>query len=417
MACAMFALVWASAGTAQVETVYSPPGNAAPVSINPPPSDDSPEEIAKDAARDLKDSRFYNRPGATREQFNTDWQECRLIARGTRTPSGTYTYVYNPAYISPVAASVGAGIGAAIGQAIVEGQLRRTNRRTCLMIRGWRLVEPPTAEIQRLGALGDSDRDAYLSKIIGANEVEGKVTSVTRFNVDLAPSVKLNTSVATPGLLWTGKKVDPALPITLKPEEALIAVAFRRTVPEAVGRSAVIQFSRYDADKRDLIYQPRDWKKKGDTTVYSVTMASKDRKAEYELQIHRVTAGNYVVLGTGMLGAVVANSYCFGAPSFHVDAGQMVYVGDMVPLVNAQMAGGGKTTTLAYTTNLEDARRTLAAKQPELAKTMTAATLRNRATYGCAAVAMDRLDWPGLDELPKPAAVDPAAVEPAKVTP
>ena len=29
---------------------------------------DSPEEIAKDAARDLKDSRFYNKPSATRAQ-------------------------------------------------------------------------------------------------------------------------------------------------------------------------------------------------------------------------------------------------------------------------------------------------------------------------------------------------------------
>jgi len=31
-----------------------------------PTSDDTPEEIAKDAARDLKDNRFYNKPGATR---------------------------------------------------------------------------------------------------------------------------------------------------------------------------------------------------------------------------------------------------------------------------------------------------------------------------------------------------------------
>ena len=46
-----------------------------------PTSDDTPEEIAKDAARDLKDNRFYNKPGATRAQYDADWQECRLIAR------------------------------------------------------------------------------------------------------------------------------------------------------------------------------------------------------------------------------------------------------------------------------------------------------------------------------------------------
>ena len=48
-----------------------------------------PEEIAKDAARDLKDNRFYNKPGATRAQYDADWQTCRLIARGSATPSGS----------------------------------------------------------------------------------------------------------------------------------------------------------------------------------------------------------------------------------------------------------------------------------------------------------------------------------------
>ena len=63
-----------------------------------------PEEIAKDAARDLKDNRFYNKPGATRAQYDADWQTCRLIARGSVTPSGSATYVYNPAVVSPLAA-------------------------------------------------------------------------------------------------------------------------------------------------------------------------------------------------------------------------------------------------------------------------------------------------------------------------
>ncbi len=42
-------------------------GKPAPVPQTPPQDPkDSPEEIAKDAARDLKDTRFYNKPGATR---------------------------------------------------------------------------------------------------------------------------------------------------------------------------------------------------------------------------------------------------------------------------------------------------------------------------------------------------------------
>ena len=60
-------------------------GTAAPALAQPKPENkDTPEEIAKDAARDLKDNRFYNKPGATRAQYDADWQECRLIARGSQ---------------------------------------------------------------------------------------------------------------------------------------------------------------------------------------------------------------------------------------------------------------------------------------------------------------------------------------------
>src|SRR3954469_2501922 len=109
-----------AAAPAQVVTVPETRPNT-PEAAARPVDNDSPEEIAKDSARDLKDSRFYNKPGATRAQYDADWQKCRLIARGSRTPAGTMTYVYNPAVVSPIAAGVGGGLGAAIAQAIIEG--------------------------------------------------------------------------------------------------------------------------------------------------------------------------------------------------------------------------------------------------------------------------------------------------------
>ena len=139
-----------------------------------PTDDDTPEEVAKDAARDLKDSRFYNKPGATRAQYDADWQECRLIARGSRTPTGTIVVPYNPAIISPVAAGVGAGIGGLIGAAIVEGQVRRANRRSCLLVKGWRLVEVDDADQARVAAMTDEERSAYFDTIVGAEDVKGK---------------------------------------------------------------------------------------------------------------------------------------------------------------------------------------------------------------------------------------------------
>lgn len=148
------------------------------------PKDDSPEEIAKDAARDLKESRFYNKPGATRADYDAAWQECRLIARGSRTPSGSVPFIYNPAVISPIAAGVGAGIGGLIAGAIQEGQARRSNRRSCLLVRGWRLVEVDEAEQARVAAMSDSERDSYFGTIVGAAEVEGK--KVITWNNDFA---------------------------------------------------------------------------------------------------------------------------------------------------------------------------------------------------------------------------------------
>jgi hypothetical protein len=145
---------------------------------------DSPEEIAKDAAGDLKDSRFYNKPGATRAQYDADWQECRLIARGSRTPSGSVPFFYNPAVISPIAAGIGAGIGGLIAGAIQQSAARRANRRACLLFKGWRLVEVDDAERERVAAMSDADRDAYFNTILGAAEVKGK--KVKTWNNDFA---------------------------------------------------------------------------------------------------------------------------------------------------------------------------------------------------------------------------------------
>jgi hypothetical protein len=161
-----------AAATPQVVTVPAEPV-AQPQAPAEQMSEDSPEEIAADSQRDLKDSRFYNKPGATRADYDAAWQECRLIARGSRTPSGGYTYVYNPAIISPLAAGAGGAIGGFLGAMIVEGQARRANRRQCLLIHGWRLVEPPPAERARIAAMPDAERDAFFNTIVGADTLNG----------------------------------------------------------------------------------------------------------------------------------------------------------------------------------------------------------------------------------------------------
>ncbi len=54
--------------------------------------------------------------------------------------------VYNPAIISPAAAAAGGLLGGLIAGAIADGETRRANRRSCLMYRGWRVVEVTDAQ-------------------------------------------------------------------------------------------------------------------------------------------------------------------------------------------------------------------------------------------------------------------------------
>lgn len=378
----------------------------APVPVSPPADpDDSPEDIAKDAARDLKDNRFYNKPGATRAQYEADWQECRLIARGSRTPSGSIPYYYNPALMSPLAAGVGGAIGGAIASAIAEGQQRRANRRACLLIRGWRMVEVPSAEAARVGAMGDGARDAYLASIIGAEHVDGKITEVTSFSLQPDPALKLDGPLSGPGVVYLGKKIDPATPIKLAPGEAAIVVAFRRPDEGSAGRSGGVTLSRYDPAARDLVYQRRDWKKNGDTTTYSLNVASGDRKAPHEVQVVRLTPGDYVISGGSIGAGVTFGTYCFGAPTFHVGAGDILYIGDFIPYWAARIANGTRLYALGYTPHIEDARQVLSAAHSDIAAAMKPATLHNRATYACGGISMGRWDLPGIDDLPDPPAL------------
>jgi hypothetical protein len=136
--------------------------------------EDSPEDIADDSARDLKDNRYYNKPGATRADYDKDWQECRLIARGSMSPTGNYVVVYNPAVISPAAAAGGGIIGGLIASAIIEGQTRRANRRACLLFRGWRLVEVAPEQTARFAALPDAEREKLFNEVLGAADPKGK---------------------------------------------------------------------------------------------------------------------------------------------------------------------------------------------------------------------------------------------------
>lgn len=357
------------------------------------------QEIAEDAARDLKDSRFYNKPGASRAEYDADWQTCRLIARGSQTPAGS-TPVYNPAMynpaISPLAAGIGSGLGAAIGAAIVEGQMRRANRRNCLLIKGWRLVELPAAQSAKVAAMSDADRQSYFETMIGAQTVDGEITQTTSFTPVADAKLNMSGPLAGPASLFLGKKIDPKTPLALADNEGALVLAFRRNDAGSAGRSGRVQIRRFDRENGDLFYQPRDWKKKGDHTTYNGEFVSRDKKAAYELQVAKLTPGWYV-LQTDAVGPVLPNTTnCFGAPAFEVKAGEYGYLADASPFLDAELATGGRHTGMGYARNFAEARAAMMGFQPEAAARMVEVTIENRATYSCAGQVMTRMDFPGV---------------------
>jgi hypothetical protein len=364
---------------------------------------DSAEEIAKDAARDLKDNRFYNKPGATRAQYDADWQECRLIARGSQLPRGSSSYynpmLYNPS-ISPLAAGIGGGLGAAIAGAIAEGAARRENRKRCLLIRGWRMVKLPAEKAAAVSAMTDEAKESYFNSIIGAAEVSGEIEKKDSFTPPSDPALKVAAGLAAPATLWLHKDPAKAVMPVLAANQGAIVVAFNRNHSAAKDRFGRLEMYRYDAAKGDLHYQPRDWKKKGDLTTYVVPIAAGDRRAGYELRVIPVTAGDYV-LGGWTIGTntPAASSFCFGAPMISVKAGEYVYLADATPVMGAQLADGSKTTTMVLTRNHAQAQVALARLRPELAGKLVEGAIRNRASYSCASVTMDRYDWPGAEDL------------------
>jgi hypothetical protein len=91
---------------------------------------------------------------------------------------------------------------------------------------------------------------------------------------------------------------------------------------------------------------------------------------------------------------------CFGAPTFHVGAGEVVYLGDFVPVSGAVGSDGKKIFGIGYVSKIDDARRVLATRQPQLAAAMKPAKVLNGATYACAAVTMNRWDLLGADMIP-----------------
>jgi hypothetical protein len=390
--------------------IESAPSRAPAIPQNPVDPKETPEAIHQDAARDLTYTGFYNKPGATRAQYDADWQRCRLIARGSSTPGGITVI---PANVGVLAAGLGAGLGGMLGAAIAEGKQRRENRRACLTISGWRTVNDLPRDLSaRVYAMTNDQREAWFDTMIGAKDVPGKVSAQRRYGIPADPNLHPETPLTAAGELTFAKKEDPDAAFRLAPGEGAVVIAWLRLEPAAIGRSAALGFARYEARAGDLVYQPRDWKKQGDKTTYGLLVVSIDKKSPYEVRVVHMTAGDYVI-SNAQVGIMQAPAtHCFGAPTFHIAAGEILDLGDFIPYLNARLSDGSQVLGLGYTNHIEDARKVLAAKQADSAAALKPADLHNGATYACSGVAMTKWEIVGLPAVAPPVAAQALVAAP-----
>jgi hypothetical protein len=224
--------------------------------------------------------------------------------------------------------------------------------------------------------------------------------------------------------LFVNKRAVLAQPVVLGPGQGAVIVGFRRPDSLSAGKSGLLRFSRYDRQRRDLSIMAKDARKNGDTTTYSITVKSSDRKLALDHAVMLVSAGDYVLAGAAP-GPVtdIFNTFCFGAPTFRVNAGETVYFGDITPYLGVRMQEPGTTAlpsvmgitigddtlgnAMAYSSHPDDARAALA-NQPALAAGFKPAELRNGATYGCFGQDMTAYIVPSAPDLPVVAVATPA---------
>lgn len=209
-------------------------------------------------------------------------------------------------------------------------------------------------------------------------------------------------ATAAPALaqLSVNKRADLRAPVVLGPGQGAIVIGFRRPDDWSAGKSGSIAFARYDIEKRDMIPRPKDAKKLGDTSTYWISVTSGDRKLALDHAVMLVSAGDYVLYGaTPGPGGMVANSFCFSAPTVRVNAGETVYFGDMTPYLGARLADGSSHFGMAYSFHPDDARTALAG-QPGLAAVFRPGDIRNGASYTCSGQAMTAYLAPDKPSLP-----------------
>lgn len=286
-----------------------------------------------DALGDLDVDRIYNKPGATKVEYVRDWDSCRLIARGTSVQREK---------------SFGA-LANSLATAIDTGRQRRQNRKFCMLNKGWRVFALNRNDATVVRAMSTMSRKTYFERAIGAVTLTGSRVSEWTNELaapDLAPySGPPATEPVADAIAST--VVSSA---TLTSNQGIILVGFRRSDPRAMGRKGTIILAAYDAARADLSNAPNHANSNVD-----IVLAGRNKNSVQEYVGVAVPAGDYVLSGAFPDSTASRGAFCFGAPAFHVNPGEIVYFGDFTPYFGERSRSGKKVWSIAYSNFTDDA--------------------------------------------------------------
>lgn len=185
--------------------------------------------------------------------------------------------------------------------------------------------------------------------------------------------------LASPAHAQLVEQVDLKKPERPEPGAGSAMIVLRAHATTMAGDNRIL-FHRYDAAAGKVV-AGADGKPAGAKLTYSYTLFGGAR-GEKALRIAIVPAGDYVLAGR-TFNLNYTDMFCFGAPRFTLQAGEIVYVGDYEMFGLAKMPDGERRNAMRYSADVDGARRDLARYYPALAAKLTNWAPINNATFAC----------------------------------
>jgi hypothetical protein len=187
--------------------------------------------------------------------------------------------------------------------------------------------------------------------------------------------------------------------VTAKPDEAIVVVVMSH---DKWKDAATLVWQRYDVATGALVVASKDDARVPGLLVNYRGNAQSAKMPEDAVYVGPLPAGDYALIGH-MTQDGKTNSFCFGAPVMHVEAGTVSYLGSYRKMSsNDGYQESSHKVSVAWEGNLDKAKETLRKAFPALADRLVPATIHNGATFECSGERMWAYRVPGAPDIQAP---------------